>query len=154
MFANLVRTNARALTTVPHCSARSLSSRASIARPTLLQPIRMTLPSNAARRWMSDESSAQPRKILHLSNLPFNMAEDDIRHELQHFGVTNIYKRTGRRGRPTGWALVEFETEEAAAMVMRDHLARPLAFSGQRPLIEWAKKQEDERLGKLKTGGE
>ncbi len=91
MFINLVRVNARALTAVSRCSTRSLSSRASIARPTLLQ---QRLPTIAARRWMSDESStAQPRKVLYLGNLPFNMAEDDIRHELQDFGVmTNVHK--------------------------------------------------------------
>ncbi|KAF9022804.1 hypothetical protein BDZ89DRAFT_1137104 [Hymenopellis radicata] len=144
MFANLVRAHARALATVSRRGGRSLSSRASIARPTLMHQIRMTLPSNAARRWMSDESStAQPRKILYLSNLPFNMVEDDIRHELQEFGVmTNIHKGASRvAGRPSGWAIVEFETEEAAASVLRDHLAQPFTFSGRIALIEWAKNQ-------------
>ncbi|KAF9022783.1 RNA-binding domain-containing protein [Hymenopellis radicata] len=147
MFANLVRANARALATVSRRGGRSLSSRASIARPTLLHQ------THAARRWMSDESSAQPRNILYLGNLPFNMEEDDIRNELQEFGViTNIHKgaagaevtrrlrhsRARATQRPSGWAIVQFETEEAAASVMR---AQPFTFSGRTALIEWAEKQ-------------
>ncbi|KAF9022785.1 hypothetical protein BDZ89DRAFT_1163055 [Hymenopellis radicata] len=150
MFANLVRANARALATVSRRGGRSLSSRASIARSTLLHQTRTT---HAARRWMSDESSAQPRNILYLGNLPSNMEEDDIRNELQEFGViTNIHKgatgaevtrrlrhsRARAVQRPSGWAIVRFETEEAAASVMR---AQPFTFSGRTALIEWAEKQ-------------
>ncbi|KAF9021217.1 hypothetical protein BDZ89DRAFT_1200474 [Hymenopellis radicata] len=140
-WANLIRANARALTTVSRRGGRSLSSRASLARPTLLHQTRTT----HAAQWMSDESSAQPRNILYLGNLPFNMEEDNIRNELQQFGViTNIHK--GAAGaelsramlRPSGWAIVQFETEEAAASVMR---AQPFTFSGRTALIEWAEKQ-------------
>ncbi|KAF9007800.1 RNA-binding domain-containing protein [Hymenopellis radicata] len=93
---------------------------------------------------MSDESSTTPpRKVLYLGNLPFNMGEDDIRHELQDFGVmTNVHKGTDpATGRPSGWAMVEFETEDAAASVVRDHLAQPFVFGGRTANIDYAKKQ-------------
>lgn len=44
-------------------------------------------------------------------------------------------------GRPSGWAMVEFESEDAAATVIRDHLAQPFIFGGRTAAIDWAKNQ-------------